>query len=73
MRLYVLRDEKSCALIQKKIQDRSSVTTDDGKSIGYSFGFWYCLHISEVAWILGTRSSVERLLREDDHAPVVVV
>jgi hypothetical protein len=73
LRLYTFRDPARCALIQKKIQDRSSVTTDDGKSIGYSFGFWYFLHINEVAWILGTRGSVERLLRDDDDAPVVVV
>ena len=73
LRLYTFRDAKTCALIQKKIQDRSSVTTDDGKSIGYSFGFWYCLHMSEVAWILGTRASVERLLREEDDSPVIVV
>jgi hypothetical protein len=73
LRLYAFRDDKTRALIQKKIQDRSSVTTDDGKSIGYSFGFWYCLHMSEVAWILGTRTSVERLIRDDDDSPVVVV
>lgn len=73
LRVYSLRDDKTRALIQKKIQDRSSVTTDDGKSIGYSFGFWYFLHMSEVVWILGTRASVERLLRDDDDSPVVVV
>lgn len=73
LRLYVLRDPASYTRIQKKIQDRSSVTTDDGKSIGYSFGLWYCLHLGEVAWILGTRYSVERLLRDDDDAPVIMV
>ena len=72
LRLYVLRDPVTCARIQKKIQGRSSVTTDDGKSEGYSFGFWYCLHLGEVAWIVGTRASVKKLLRDDD-SPVVMV
>ena len=73
LRLYVLRDPATCSRIQKKIQGRSSVTTDDGKSGGYSFGLWYCLHLGDAASIVGTRASVERLLRDDDDAPVVVV
>ena len=72
LRLYVLRDPITCSRIQKKIQGRSSVTTDHGKSEGYSFGLWYCVHVSDVVWILATRTSVKKLLRDDD-APVVVV
>jgi len=72
LRLYVLRDAVICARIQKKIQGRSSITTDDGKSEGYSFGFWYCMHLSDVAWIVGTRNSVKNLLRDAD-TPVVMV
>ena len=68
----MIRDPDARARIQKKIQDRSSVTTDDGKSEGYSFGIFYCVHLSDVAWIVGTRASVKKLLREED-APVVMV
>lgn len=72
LRLYLIRDPEARSRLQKKIQARSSVTTDDGKSEGYSFGICYCLHLSDVAWIVGTRASVKKLLREDD-APVVMV
>jgi hypothetical protein len=72
LRLYVIREPEARDRIQKKIRGRSSVTTDDGKSEGYSFGLWYCVHLGEVAWILGTRTSVKKLLREED-APVVMV
>ena len=72
IRYYILRDKEVYTIIQKKVQDRSSATTDDGKGFGYSFGFWYCLNIREAnIEIVGTRGSYDRLVKREDELTVV--
>ena len=46
IRLYDLREKETCQIIQKKINKWSSHLTDNGKSYGYSIGFWYIMSIS---------------------------
>jgi hypothetical protein len=63
IRYYIVRDKEVYATIQKKVQDRSSATTDDGRGFGFSFGFWYCLNIREATVeVVATQASYERLL-----------
>jgi hypothetical protein len=58
-----VRDKEVYATIQKKVQDRSSANTDDGRGFGFSFGFWYCLTIREATVeVVATQASYERLL-----------
>lgn len=73
IRYYILRDREVCATIQKRVQDRSSATTDDGKGYGFSFGRWYCLRVRDTeVEIVGTRASCDRLVKREDELAVVV-
>jgi hypothetical protein len=72
IRYYVLRDKDVYLTIQKKVQEGSSATTDDGKGFGFSFGFWYCLQVKEaMVEIIGTRGSYERLIKREEELTVV--
>lgn len=72
IRYYILRDREVYATIQKKVQDRSSATTDDGRGYGFSFGFWYCLRLGESVEIVGTKASYDRLVLKREEELTVV-
>ena len=73
---YVLREKESCVILQKKIQNRSSVIMDSGKASGYSFGCWYFLHLTvscngymgeNCAHLIATRASFENLMKDEEE------
>jgi len=73
---YVLREKETCVILQKKIQNRSSVIMDSGKASGYSFGYWYCLHLSissngymgeNCAHLIATRASFDTLMKDEEE------
>jgi hypothetical protein len=46
IKYYILTKSEECKKIQKYINNFSSEQTDNEKGIGYSFGYWYILHLS---------------------------
>ncbi len=58
--------------IQKRIGTNTSETGDGGKGLGYSFGRWYFLHISEDhgdfrVWMIATAQSYEMLIKDNNE------
>jgi hypothetical protein len=46
IKYYCLTKSEDCKKIQKHINNFSSEQTDNQKGAGYSFGYWYVLHLS---------------------------
>jgi hypothetical protein len=69
IRLYYIKKSEECIRIQNRIKT-SSHTTDGGKSYGYSYGYWYILHIigegddSLTVYIVATADSFKALTEE---------
>lgn len=69
IRLYYIKKSEECTRIQNRIKV-SSHTTDGGKCYGYSYGYWYLLHLtgdgdeSMSAYIIATAESYLALTEE---------
>ena len=67
--LYVIKNTEDCSRIQNRIKS-SSHTTDGGKAIGYSYGYWYLLHITGdrdeimTIYMIATSASYKLLTEE---------
>jgi len=75
LRLYTLRRKEECQQIQKKLGAWCSHMSEDKKGYGYSFGYWYFLHVSVESsdfgdkynvWMIGTEESYNRLTNVED-------
>ena len=76
IRLYTIRRNEECIRIQKRIGTNTSETGDGGKGLGYSFGRWYFLHISEDhgdfrVWMIATSRSYEILIQDVNEISTV--
>lgn len=76
IRLYYIKKSEECTRIQNRIKV-SSHTTDGGKCYGYSYGYWYLLHLTGdgddimKAYIIATADSFKALteeVKEDDKS-----
>ena len=76
LRLYTLRRKEECQQIQKKLGSWCSHMSEDKKGYGYSFGYWYFLHVSVDpsdfgdkynVWLIGTEDSYNKLT-EVEHS-----
>ena len=82
IRLYILKRKEECQQIQKKLGSWCSHMSEDGKGYGYSFGYWYFLHVSidisdygdkYTIWMISTEDSYSKITAvEDIHKKVVV-
>lgn len=69
IRLYYIKNSEECTRIQNRIKV-SSQTTDGGKAYGYSYGYWYLLHLSGdgddimSAYIIATADTFKALTEE---------
>lgn len=69
IRLYYIKKSEECTRIQNRIKV-SSHTTDGGKSYGYSYGYWYLLHLTGdgddtmSAYMIATAESYRALTEE---------
>jgi SpoVK/Ycf46/Vps4 family AAA+-type ATPase len=81
IRLYSLKRKEECQQIQKKLGPWCSHMSEDGKGYGYSFGYWYFLHVSVDAsdfgdryniWLIGTEDSYNKLITLEDSSKKVV-
>ena len=72
IKLFCLYKEEECKIIQKKIQYFSHMS-DNNKGFGYSFGYWYILHLSHTdgdrgpqysLWMLSTESCYKNLIKD---------
>jgi len=70
IRSYNIRKREECASIQKNLGACSQIT--DGKSSGYSVGYWYLAYISSsdldetYVWLIATKESYEALSKEKE-------
>ena len=76
IRLYYIKKSEECTRIQNRIKV-SSHTTDGGKSYGYSYGYWYILHLTGneddniSVYMISTADSFKALteeVKEDDKS-----
>ena len=76
IRLYCIKKSEECTRIQNRIKV-SSQTTDGGKPYGYSYGYWYFLHLTGdsddnmSAYIIATADTYKNLtdeIKEDDKS-----
>lgn len=74
--LYIIKNKETCVRAQKRIQGKSSHTTDDGKGYGFSVGYWYIAYIDVSnndhgnfynMWVIGTEQSYSNLTASDDE------
>ena len=81
IRLYILKKKEECQQIQKKLGTWCSHMAEDGKGYGYSFGYWYFLHVSVdqsdygdkyTLWMIGTEESYNRLRTMEDISKKLV-
>jgi hypothetical protein len=81
IRLYTLRRREECQRIQKKLGSWSSHMAEDGKGSGYSFGYWYFLHIHVDSsdygdkyklWLIGTEDSYTMLTTIEDSSKKII-
>jgi len=68
VRLYYIRKHEECSRIQNRLK-ACSHTTDGGKGYGYSWGYWYVLHITSsdddiVVSMIATAESYRNLTEE---------
>lgn len=70
IRSYMIRKREECASIQKNLGPCSQIT--DGKSSGYSVGYWYLAYVSSseiddtYVWLIATKESYEALSKEKE-------
>jgi hypothetical protein len=70
IRSYMIRKREECASIQKNLGACSQIT--DGKSSGYSVGYWYLAYVSTsdldetYVWLIATKESYEALSKEKE-------
>ncbi len=71
-RIYTLNKPDECKRVQRRVQDVSSHTTDNGKGYGWAFGFWYIIHM-EVdhdgdanVWMIASEHSYNELTKDLD-------
>jgi hypothetical protein len=76
IRLYTLSKKEECKKIQKKIGTNSSQLSDNNKGSGYSFGYWYLIHIEIITSddndsykiiLIATESSYKNLVSDDNE------
>lgn len=79
IRFFVIKNPEHCRLIQKKLSDRFSHTTSDGKGSGYAVGRWFVLFIDSTdnedgdrpyAHAITTPSTLSWLISDDRKPPV---
>ena len=70
IRSYMIRKREECVSIQKNLGTCSQIT--DGKSSGYSVGYWYLAYVSSsdiddtYVWLIATKESYEALSKEKE-------
>jgi len=71
-RIYTLNKPDECKRVQRRVQDVSSHTTDNGKGYGWAFGRWYIIHM-EVdhdgdanVWMIASEHSYNELTKDLD-------
>jgi len=71
IRFYKLIKTEECKIIQKKIKDNSTHTTDNNKAYGYSFGYWYAMHIDASQSEYGDRYEIHLLTFESTYKELI--
>lgn len=81
LRLYTLRRKEECQQIQKKLGTWCSHMSEDKKGYGYSFGYWYFLHVNVESsdfgdkyniWMIGTEESYNRLTTVENSGKKII-
>jgi len=71
-RIYTLNKPDECKRIQRRVQERSSHTTNNGKGYGWAFGYWYIIHMDvdrdgdPEVWMIASEKSYEGLTKDLD-------
>ena len=77
VRLYTVTRREDCIRVQKRVKYCSHLT--NGKSEGYSIGYWYLMSITITEgdegdryniWMIATASTYDSLLKEVEQPPV---
>jgi len=76
IRLYCLTDYQICSRVQKRMGDWCTHKTNNNKNYGYSFGYWYILHLNMSddvysVWIISTQESYENLTQNREEIPIL--
>jgi len=72
-RIYTLNKPDECKRIQRRVQDFSSHTTDNGKGYGWAFGYWYIIHMEvdrdgdSTVWMIASEHSYNELTKDLDN------
>jgi len=71
-RIYTLNKPEECKRVQRRVQDFSSHTTDNGKGYGWAFGRWYIIHMEldrdgyVNVWMIASEYSYNELTKDLD-------
>jgi hypothetical protein len=71
-RIYTLSKPDECKRVQRRVQDFSSHTTDNGKGYGWAFGYWYIIHMevdhdgNSTVWMIASEHSHNELTKDLD-------
>jgi hypothetical protein len=71
-RIYTLNKPDECKRVQRRVQDFSSHTTDNGKGYGWAFGYWYIIHMEvdrdgdSTVWMIASEYSYNELTKDLD-------
>lgn len=71
-RIYTLNKPDECKRVQRRVQDFSSHTTDNGKGYGWAFGYWYIIHMEvdhdgdSSVWMIASEHSHNELTKDLD-------
>lgn len=74
IRMFVVKNPDHCRMIQKRLSDRFSHTTSDGKGFGYAVGRWFVLFLDNTdnedgesprAHVITTPTTLSALINDD--------
>ena len=71
VRFYKLVKAEECKVIQKKITENSSHLTDNNKAFGYSFGYWYIIHLDVQVSDYGDRYEIHLVCLESSYLELI--